>query len=176
MFINVATYMIFTVACFFIARPPPRVMEVVNRNVADSRLGRRLPAILRRMVTVKQMSKEQTVAICFCGAAKTTSLGIPLVSAMWKQADDLTRAYVQIPVLLYTIEQVFLAQMLVYFFKWYLRRDEKAAVADEETTARSSTTAPGSEPHISKEEGEGIGNFRESATEIDGGQNQKLHA
>jgi sodium/bile acid cotransporter 7 len=52
------------------------------------------------------MSRRQTVAVCFCGAAKTTSLGIPLVTAMWRDADNLTRAYIQIPVLLYTIEQV----------------------------------------------------------------------
>lgn len=52
------------------------------------------------------MSKEQTIAVCFCGAAKTTSLGIPLVTSMWTQADDLTRAFITIPVLLYTIEQV----------------------------------------------------------------------
>lgn len=50
--------------------------------------------------------EEETIAVCFCGAAKTTSLGIPLVAAMWAAADDLTRALIQIPVLLYTIEQV----------------------------------------------------------------------
>jgi sodium/bile acid cotransporter 7 len=78
------------------------------------------------------------VAVCFCGAAKTTSLGIPLVTAMWREADDLTRAYVQIPVLLYTIEQVFMAQGLVYFFKWYLRKgegDEESSGADDEEEA-----------------------------------------
>jgi solute carrier family 10 (sodium/bile acid cotransporter), member 7 len=71
------------------------------------------------------MSKEQTIAICFCGAAKTQSLGIPLIAAMWTHSDPLTMAYIQVPVVLYTMEQVFLAQGLVYFFKWYLRRDQK---------------------------------------------------
>lgn len=71
------------------------------------------------------------IAVCFCGAAKTTSLGIPLATAMWTQSDDLTRALIQIPVLLYTIEQVFMAQILVYVFKWYLRRAAKAE-GDEE--------------------------------------------
>lgn len=124
-FINIATYMIFTLACFYIARPPPTAMRAINRNVAESKIGQRLPNIVRRMVTVEPMSKEQTIAVCLCGAAKTTSLGIPLVSAMWKPADDLTRSLVQIPVLLYTIEQVFLAQILVYVFRWYLRKGEK---------------------------------------------------
>ncbi|KAK1974969.1 hypothetical protein LZ30DRAFT_738990 [Colletotrichum cereale] len=54
---------------------------------------------------------------------------------MWSASDDLTRALIQIPVLLYTIEQVFMAQILVYVFKWYLRRAAKAeagAAEDEE--------------------------------------------
>jgi sodium/bile acid cotransporter 7 len=120
---NVATYLIFTLCCFYLARPPVRLIRAVNRNVADSRCGKRLPNILRRAITVRQMSRTQTVAICFCGAAKTQSLGIPLIAAMWTHTDPMTMAYIQIPVVLYTMEQVFLAQGFVYLFKWYLRRE-----------------------------------------------------
>jgi sodium/bile acid cotransporter 7 len=155
-FINIATYMIFTVACFFIARPPPTIMRAINRNVADSKFGQRLPNILRRMVTVKQTSKEQTIAVCLCGAAKTTSLGIPLVSAMWKPADDLTRAYVQIPVLLYTIEQVFLAQILVYVFRWYLRRDKERVDDREENAAATGNEAESAEKETRPETSENL--------------------
>lgn len=115
-FINVALYIVFTIICFYSARPPLSLVTFVS----TSRLNRYLPGPLKP----KRMSKEQTIAVCFCGAAKTTSLGIPMVTAMWARADDLTRAYIQIPVLLYTIEQVFMAQMLVYFFRWYLKRGE----------------------------------------------------
>lgn len=132
-FTNVATYLIFTLCCFFLARPPTTVVNVINRNVADSRIGQRLPNIVRRAVTVRQMSKAQTVAICFCGAAKTQSLGIPLIAAMWTHTDPLTVAYIEIPVVLYTMEQVFLAQGFVYFFKWYLRRDREKSEPEAET-------------------------------------------
>lgn len=74
--------------------------------VANSNFGKTLPKVVRRVLAVRQMSIEETMAVCFCGAAKTTSLGIPLVAAMWATADDLTRSFIQIPVLLYTIEQV----------------------------------------------------------------------
>jgi sodium/bile acid cotransporter 7 len=117
-FMNVALYALFTVICFLLARPPERLTRMVSSSW------------LR--VLFKRMTKEQTIAVCFCGAAKTTSLGIPLASSMWARADDLTRAYIQIPVLLYTIEQVFMAQGLVYVFRWYMRRDVKRDV-DEET-------------------------------------------
>lgn len=81
-------------------------MNAVNPRVGESTLAGRLPASLRRALTLRRLPKEQTIAVCFCGAAKTTGLGIPLVTAMWASSDDLTRAYIQIPVLLYTIEQV----------------------------------------------------------------------
>ncbi|OTA08540.1 hypothetical protein A9Z42_0002380 [Trichoderma parareesei] len=127
-FINIGFYIIFTLICFYLARPPAFLVRAINPHVAASRL----PERVKRIVSVKKMSKEQTIAVCFCGAAKTTSLGIPLVTAMWTQADDLTRAFITIPVLLYTIEQVFMAQGLVYFFRWYLRRDRKSDHGDVE--------------------------------------------
>lgn len=126
-FINVALYMLFTVICFYAARPPSRLVT----SLSTSRLGRHLPGAL----LPRRMSKEQTIAVCFCGAAKTTSLGIPLASAMWARADDLTRAYIQIPVLLYTIEQVFMAQLLVHVFRWYMRRGEKGDEHETEEEA-----------------------------------------
>ncbi|KAH6888570.1 putative sodium bile acid cotransporter [Thelonectria olida] len=126
-FMNVALYFVFTVICFYTARPPQRLVD----KVSSSRIGRHLPRALRPY----RMSKEQTIAVCFCGAAKTTSLGIPLASAMWARADDLTRAYIQIPVLLYTIEQVFMAQLLVYVFRWYMRRGQKDEDDDTEEEA-----------------------------------------
>lgn len=80
--------------------------------VADSNFGKKLPKAARRALAVRQMSIEETIAVCLCGAAKTTSLGIPLVAAMWATADDLTRSFIQIPVLLYTIEQVCYSPLL----------------------------------------------------------------
>ncbi|KAK1598745.1 sodium/bile acid cotransporter [Colletotrichum navitas] len=121
-FMNVALYALFTLICFCAARPPPSACEAVN-----PRVGRAPgPELLRRALTLRRLPREQAIAVCFCGAAKTTSLGIPLATAMWTASDDLTRALIQIPVLLYTIEQVFMAQILVYVFKWYLRRAAKA--------------------------------------------------
>ncbi|KND94850.1 putative membrane protein [Tolypocladium ophioglossoides CBS 100239] len=142
--INVALYMVFTVICFFAARPPLWLAAHLNPVLAGSRLTRRLPARVKRVLAVTQMPKPQTVAVCFCGAAKTTSLGIPLVTSMWNAADDLTRAYIQIPVLLYTIEQIFMAQILVYFFRWYLRRGQKTddeTRGDEDRAAESGNEA-----------------------------------
>lgn len=118
---NVGLYGLFTVICFYTARPPRRLVTACEALLARAPW---LPRWARRVMTPKQMSREQAVAVCFCGAAKTTSVGIPLVSAMWAQQDELTRAYVTIPVMLYTMEQVFLAQILVYVFRHYLKRGQ----------------------------------------------------
>ncbi|KAK8933009.1 putative membrane protein [Metarhizium anisopliae] len=124
-FMNIALYFIYTAICFFSARPPAFLADWINPLLAESKVAGRLPRMLRRALTIRRMPREQMIAVCFCGAAKTTSLGIPLVTAMWNASDDLTRAFIQIPVLLYTIEQVFMAQILVYIFKWYMRREAK---------------------------------------------------
>lgn len=138
-FINVALYIIFTLICFFTARPPK---PLINTPL--------LKKYLPKPLQPRPMSKEQTIAVCFCGAAKTTSLGIPLVSAMWARSDDLTRAYIQIPVLLYTIEQVFMAQILVYFFKWYLKRGRRESEKDECEDASGQTVS-----NVNQEDGRG---------------------
>ncbi|EXV04036.1 SBF-like CPA transporter family protein [Metarhizium robertsii] len=124
-FMNIALYLIYTAICFFSARPPAFLADWINPLLAESKVAGRLPRMLRRALAIRRMPREQMIAVCFCGAAKTTSLGIPLVTAMWNASDDLTRAFIQIPVLLYTIEQVFMAQILVYVFKWYMRRKAK---------------------------------------------------
>lgn len=105
-FMNIALYFIYTAICFFSARPPAFLADWINPLLAESKVAGRLPRMLRRALTIRRMPREQMIAVCFCGAAKTTSLGIPLVTAMWNASDDLTRAFIQIPVLLYTIEQV----------------------------------------------------------------------
>lgn len=117
---NVGLYALFTGVCFVAARPPHRLVVAFETRAAQ----RYVPRWVRRVVAPKQMSKEQAVAVCFCGAAKTTSVGIPLVTAMWHSKGAETQATLSIPVLLYTMEQVFLAQVLVYVFRWYLRRGE----------------------------------------------------
>ncbi|KAJ1335448.1 solute carrier family 10 (sodium/bile acid cotransporter) member 7 [Microdochium nivale] len=132
-FVNIAEYLFFTALCFYIANPPRRLVTLTNAHVADSRLAARLrlPSPVRRALTVKRMAPDQTVAVCFCGAAKTTSLGIPLIAAMWSQLDDFTISAIQIPVLLYTVEQVFVAQFFTIFFRSWLDKKKKEEDLEE---------------------------------------------
>ncbi|KAI1374926.1 putative sodium bile acid cotransporter [Hypoxylon crocopeplum] len=134
-FLNIAEYILFTAICYWIASPPKVLTRLVNDHFAGSRLVSYLPGTIKRALTVRRMPKELVVAVCFCGAAKTTSVGIPLAASMWSQLDNFTISSIQVPVLLYTVEQVFVAQFFTIFFKWWLQRTDK-----EELDAESATT------------------------------------
>jgi len=72
------------------------------------------------------MSPEETIAVCFCGPAKSTALGIPLLYAMWQPVDLFTKAKTSVPVLLYTTEQICVAHFFVQLFRrWHARIIEK---------------------------------------------------
>ncbi|OJJ50093.1 hypothetical protein ASPZODRAFT_128700 [Penicilliopsis zonata CBS 506.65] len=68
------------------------------------------------------LSPEETIAVCFCGPAKSTALGIPLLYAMWAPLDLEIKAKTSIPVLLYTTEQICVANLLVHVFKRYRKK------------------------------------------------------
>lgn len=133
---NIGLYTLFTVICFVMARPPH---DLVKKAMSSRLASHSIPRPIRHFITPRQMSKEQAIAVCFCGAAKTTSVGIPLVAAMWSSLPTLKVAFLQIPVLLYTMEQVFLAQGLVYVFRWYMKRKAHSDLDTESTRTRTTT-------------------------------------
>jgi sodium/bile acid cotransporter 7 len=111
-FFNIGLYITLTVVCFFAARPP---QILYSRGWSKS--------------IFKPLSPEQAIAVCFCGPAKSTALGIPLLYAMWEPLDLYTKAKTSVPVLLYTTEQIAVAHLFVQMFKrWHARVVEKQDV------------------------------------------------
>lgn len=56
-------------------------------------------------------------------------MGIPLISAMYASSNDQTRALIQVPMILYTAEQILVGQVLVWLFKRWVAKDQQS---DEE--------------------------------------------
>ena len=114
--INLIVCIAFTIFSYYCSRPP-------------SFLNNLSPRIFR------QISKEETIAICFCAPGKTQALGIPLISAMYASSDDQTRALIQVPMILYTAENILVGQVLVWLFKRWIakdrRKDEEVSVSVE---------------------------------------------
>jgi sodium/bile acid cotransporter 7 len=102
--INLVLCTSFTAFAFFVCRPP--------------RSATRLSPVV-----FHQIGKEETISICFCAPAKTQALGIPLIAAMYASSTDSTRALLQVPMILYTAEQILIGQVLVWLFKRWLAQD-----------------------------------------------------
>ncbi|CAI7633166.1 unnamed protein product [Penicillium glandicola] len=102
---NILLYITLTAVCFFFSRPP---------QIFSSRHWSK--------PIFKRMSPEETIAVCFCGPAKSTALGIPLLYAMWQPVDLYLKAKTSVPVLLYTTEQICVAHFFVQLFRWWHAR------------------------------------------------------
>ncbi|PGH02483.1 solute carrier family 10 (sodium/bile acid cotransporter), member 7 [Blastomyces parvus] len=136
---NVLFYISLTCVSFIIAYPPaaliPTEKPTVTTNASSSttatttvvtskkaKLHSLLNAVLTRLI--KQTPPLETIAICFCGPAKTTSLGIPMLYAMYPTIDLRLVAKLTVPVILYTTEQIFCAHFMVYLFKKWGERKQ----------------------------------------------------
>lgn len=61
--------------------------------------------------------------------ADILALGIPLLASMYVSSDNRTRSLIQIPVILYTVEQIFVGQFMIWYFKRWLARDKAKLAA-----------------------------------------------
>ncbi|KAF3180335.1 hypothetical protein TWF788_006848 [Orbilia oligospora] len=119
-FVNIGLYISFTSLCVLLSKV--RILYP-SFKWQERRLYMSRSRVLDRGVFI---------AICFCAPAKTTGLGLPIVTAMWTRYPEEMKAKIQIPVVLYTIEQIFIAQMLVW---WFSRLKEAQEEAEREVAA-----------------------------------------
>jgi sodium/bile acid cotransporter 7 len=121
-FLNIGIYIFLTIICFAICRPPtPKSLK-------------------HKKYTPRPIPPGETIAICFCGPAKTTGLGIPLLYAMYRSTapDDMLRnAKTSVAVILYTTEQIFCAHFMVQLFRRWKRKVELSGPVAESDDIRS---------------------------------------
>jgi solute carrier family 10 (sodium/bile acid cotransporter), member 7 len=102
-FLNVGLYIFFTLFSLLIARPP-----IFPRS-----------HILHKVFY--RFSKHDTIAICFCAPAKSVSIGVPLIGAMWgAEFSNSVQSLVMVPVILYQAEQILCGQIAVILFRRWL--------------------------------------------------------
>lgn len=132
--LNVGLYILFAALIFGMARPPVlfkrwfslRILVPWRKSLGDD-AEKQDSSADRRHVTISPVytfPAEETIAAIFCGPAKTTALGIPLLYAMW--TIGVVRARMSIPVVLYTTEQIFIAHFVVGLMqRWKHKIDRK---------------------------------------------------
>ncbi|KAI9492199.1 SBF-like CPA transporter family-domain-containing protein [Zychaea mexicana] len=90
------------------------------------------PSSLKEPSWVKRLrySREDTVAVMYCGATKTVAMGVPLINVLYENGDPGTIGVLSTPLLLYHVEQLILGNIEVDILKnWVLRGKEKDAKA-----------------------------------------------
>lgn len=145
---NIALYVFLTGVCFCISRLPQSLCTRTKWG---------------RWQVLRQLPPEETIAVCFCGPAKSTALGIPLLYAMWTSVDLFVIAKTSVPVLLYTTEQLFVAHFFVHAFAWWKRKLERGKSSECEGETRGGGAQLNESPSPlpgGLDEAKGIGRIR----------------
>ncbi|CAO3693239.1 hypothetical protein CU097_014638 [Rhizopus azygosporus] len=147
---NAGFYILFSLLCLVLGRLPlPRFIST--------------PSWVKRL----RYSREDTVAIMYCGATKTVAMGVPLINVLYSNGDPGTVGVLSTPLLLYHVEQLILGNIEVELLKkWVSRgqeqdehetqtpRDEEENVYDSEITQYNYHThrpSPLSQQHVPNE-------------------------
>ncbi|KAI9310295.1 SBF-like CPA transporter family-domain-containing protein [Dichotomocladium elegans] len=111
--LNMGFYILFSFLCFFLAYIPfPSAMKE--------------PSWIKRL----RYSREDTVAVMYCGATKTVAMGVPLINVLYQNGDPGTVGVLSTPLLLYHVEQLILGNIEVDLLKrWVSRGNKKDAAA-----------------------------------------------
>ncbi|CAF3008609.1 unnamed protein product [Rotaria sp. Silwood2] len=64
-----------------------------------------------------QFSREDTVAIMFCGATKTVAMGVPLINILYTGGDQEVIGLLSLPLIMYHVEQLILGAVEVLLLK-----------------------------------------------------------
>ncbi|KAK9467559.1 SBF-like CPA transporter family-domain-containing protein [Lipomyces arxii] len=102
-----------------------------------------------------RFNKRDTIAICYVVPAKTPALGVPLINALYANhagVTDQVRQMLQIPMILYQIEQLTFSSSSVPFFRRWVqdeidaeKEEENIRLAREKGNAQGSSTTSSSE-------------------------------
>ncbi|KAF7732092.1 hypothetical protein EC973_006347 [Apophysomyces ossiformis] len=77
-------------------------------------------------------SREDTVAVMYCGATKTVAMGVPLINVLYQNGDSGTVGVLSTPLLLYHVEQLILGNIEVEFLKQWVNRGRNQEEDDED--------------------------------------------
>ncbi|CAF1169704.1 unnamed protein product [Adineta steineri] len=72
-----------------------------------------------------QFSQKDTVAIMFCGATKTLAMGIPLINALYGNANKDLSGILSLPLIIYHVEQLIIGAIFVILLKNWVKKGIK---------------------------------------------------
>ncbi|KAK2803124.1 hypothetical protein FQN51_003868 [Onygenales sp. PD_10] len=158
--LNIFLYLFLTGISFVIAYPPSSLLATPDLDPptpTKSKKTQKAKSLLHTIHKhiIKQTPPRETIAICFCGPAKTTGLGLPLLYAMYPNVDLQPLAKLSVPVILYTTEQIFCAHFMVYLFRRWKGRMEGEEEGGKKREMRNGGEDADVDVDVEKGDGEG---------------------
>ncbi|KAI9317297.1 SBF-like CPA transporter family-domain-containing protein [Dichotomocladium elegans] len=94
------------------------------------------PASIKEPNWVRRLrySREDTVAVMYCGATKTVAMGVPLINVLYENGDPGTIGVLSTPLLLYHVEQLILGNLEIDLLKRWVSRGKQH---DQESEGKS---------------------------------------
>ncbi|KAI8061178.1 SBF-like CPA transporter family-domain-containing protein [Gongronella butleri] len=124
---NALFYISFSMLCLILARlPTPSCIPT--------------PPWLERL----RYSREDTVAVMYCGATKTVAMGVPLINVLYQNANSGIVGVLSTPLLLYHVEQLILGNLEVELLRKWVIDGQKANQEVLPTTTASIESASSS--------------------------------
>ncbi|CEP08087.1 hypothetical protein [Parasitella parasitica] len=106
-FVDIFMYLFGCAACLFVARLPWPT-KFLNEP---------------KWVTRWRFSRKDSVAIMYCGATKTVSMGIPLINVLYSESSYGVVGVLSLPLLMYHICQLFIGNFQVQALKKWVEND-----------------------------------------------------
>lgn len=143
-FFNVGMYLFFSIITFFYARPLP-LARFFNKDPSNSSSSTsKTYKIAYKIFKPFYYSKKDTVTLLLCGPAKTSALGVSLVTSQYGKNNP-HLGELLVPLVLYQAEQVFAAGLLVPYMKKWIHKDDDTPENDEEHAISEQTPIPDDE-------------------------------
>ncbi|KAF7726996.1 hypothetical protein EC973_008109 [Apophysomyces ossiformis] len=99
-----------------------------------------------------RFSREDAVAMMYCGATKTVSMGIPLINVLYAQSSYGVVGVLSLPLLMYHISQLFIGNFQVQILKKWIQRGieqdklKNAEMKEDNASLQSQETLPSTNP------------------------------
>ncbi|KAG0289062.1 hypothetical protein BGZ96_007297 [Linnemannia gamsii] len=115
---------------------------------------------------LEPMSKEDTVAILFCGGTKSVAMGIPMIKILYSSSSTTQLAgLLATPLLIYHVEQLFSGAFMVGWLKKWVNRGEETLESFEKKPKASKEHQDEAPAGATEEKSEGV-DFNQTSTSL----------
>ncbi|KAF9438546.1 hypothetical protein BGZ76_006928 [Entomortierella beljakovae] len=97
--------------------------EIIGKDYSNITGGLSLPRTKAEKFA-EPMTKQDTVAILFCGATKSVAMGIPMIKILYSTNSG-SAGLLATPLLIYHVEQLFSGAFMVSWLKKWVKRGEE---------------------------------------------------